>query len=197
MAVQPEIIPILRSAFPSRLQSEVDAVLAVMPAGPGYERDNDDSVSIQGEKVKLLGRIYSPEPSPDAMGSLSQGRRLILSCLYTRHHDGHVRERQVPNLMVDEPWVAHFVLQLISEYVIEIYRAVEDHAEHIHRETYQAFAAENPKFMSLVRSRIVSYWKEYYGSSVDFVDYPGYRFLSSLGLWIGPEARRWIRKFAA
>jgi hypothetical protein len=28
---------------------------------------------------------------------------------------------------------------------------------------------------------------------VDLVDYPRYRALSSLGLWTGPEAERWMR----
>lgn len=41
--------------------------------------------------------------------------------------------------------------------------------------------------------KIVSYAREYHGS-MDFVDNPAYRFMTSPGLWDGPEGRRFIRR---
>ena len=81
----------------------------------------------------------------------------------------------------DEPWFPHFVLRLISEYVVAIGQTALDHIDAIPRRGYEAFAAENPAFLTLTRSRIVNYHGWHY-RSMKFTDYPGYRFLRGLDL---------------
>jgi hypothetical protein len=193
VAIQTDLIPVLRSAFPAGLKSDVDAVLTAMPPSLGYERVSGPQVSIGGERIELLSRLYSPEPPDDATRQLNDRQRLILSCLYSRHHDGYVRERHLLRLQGDDPWLPHFVLQLVGEYVIEICQAALDRVDAIPRASYETFAAENEAFVALVRRRIVSYAREYH-RSMDFVDYPAYRFMTSLGLWEGLEERRSIRR---
>lgn len=193
MAIQSDLIPVLRSAFPVGLKSDVDAVLAAMRPSLGHERVSGPQVSIEGERIELLSRLYSPEPPEDATHRLSDRQRLILSCLYGRHHDGYVRERHLLRLQGDDPWVPHFVLQLVGEYVIEICQAALDRVDSIPRASYEIFAAENEEFVALIRRRIVSYAREYH-RSMDFVDDPAYRLMTSLGLWDGPEGRRFIRR---
>ncbi len=193
MAIQTELILVLRSAFPAGLKSDVDAVLTAMPPSLGYERVSGPQVSIEGERIELLSRLYSPEPPDDATRGLSDRQRLILSCLYSRHHDGYVRQRHLSGLQGDEPWVPHFVLQLVGEYVIEICQVALDRVGAIPRASYEAFAAENEEFVALIRRRVVSYAREYH-RPMDFVDYPAYRFMTSLGLWDGPEGRQFIRR---
>lgn len=193
MAIQTDLIPVLRSAFPAGLKSDVDAVLTAMSPSLGYERVGGPQVSIQGESIEILSRLYSTEPPDDATRRLSDRQRLILSCLYSRHHDGYVRERHLLRLQGDDPWIPHLVLQLVGEYVIEICQAALDRVDAIPRASYEAFAAENEEFVGLIRRRIVSYAREYH-RSMDFVDYPAYRFMTSLGLWDGPEGRRSLHR---
>ena len=193
MAIQADLVPVLRSAFPARLTSDVDAVLTAMPPSLAYERVNGPQVSIEGERIELLSRLYSPEPPDDATRHLSDRQRLILSCLYSRHQDGYVRERHLLRLQGDDPWIPHFVLQLVGEYVIEICQAAFDRVDAIPRARYEIFAAENEEFVALIRRRIVSYARKYH-RSMDFVDYPAYRFMTSVGLWDGPEGSRFIRR---
>jgi hypothetical protein len=191
--IQADLIPVLRSAFPARLTSDVDAVLKAMPPSLGYERVSGPQVSIEGERIEILSRLYSPEAPDDATRRLSDRQRLILSCLYSRHQDGYVRERHLLRLQGDEAWVPHFVLQLVGEYVIEICQAALDHLDAIPQASYETLAAENEEFVALIRRRIVSYAREYH-RSMDFVAYPAYRFMTSLGLWDGPEGGRLIRR---
>lgn len=173
--------------------SDVDAVITAMPPSLGYERVSGPQVSIAGERIELLSRLYSPELPDEATRGLSDRQRLILSCLYSRHHDGFVRERHLLRLRGDEAWVPHFVLQLVGEYVIEICQAALNQLDAIPRASYETFAAENEEFVALVRRRIVSYARQYH-RSMGFVEYPAYRFMTSLGLWDGPEGRRLIRR---
>lgn len=191
--IQTDLIPVLLSTFPAELRSDVGAVLEAMPPSVGYERVSGSQVSINGERIELLSRLYAPEPSADATRRLSNRQRLILSCLHSRHHDGYVRERHLLRLQGDDPWLPHFVLQLVGEYVIETCQVALDQLDAIPRTSYETFAAENEEFVALVRRRIVSYAREYH-RSMDFVDYPAYRFMTSLGLWDGPDGRRLIRR---
>jgi len=191
MAREPDQVPTVHHVFPAALMSDVDVVLSIMPPEPRLRPVMSSRfVSIEGELIRLLVRIYSPEPPADVVTDLSDRQRIILSCLYSRHHDGYVRARYLPDIRGPESWLPHFVLQLIAEYVVEIGQAAFERIDAIPRQNYIALANENPDFMTLVRRRIVSYSQEL---GLTFVDSPGYKFLATLGLWDGHEARRLIR----
>lgn len=150
---------------------------------------------VRGEGLELPYRIYSAEPRISEVLTLSDRQKLILACVYTRHHDGFVRERHLPDLLtVDEPWVPPFVLMLLGEYVIEICQVFADRLEDLPQTGYATFAAENPGFVSLTCSRVVSDWDCYDRSvlnGIAFTEHPAYRVLASLSMWARSVPRRW------
>lgn len=153
-----------------------------------YPPSPDDlwPVSVSGESLRIPYRLYLKPPTPDAADALDETQRLILACLLSRHHDGFVRHRNVPQLlMADADWVPPFVVQLAAEYVVEIIELILERVDDLSPDRYRRFAADNPRFMALTRQRVVSYWNAYYRSRFPrLADYPGFRTLAELGLWI-------------
>jgi hypothetical protein len=160
-------------AFPARL---APIVTGVAKALPGTRLSPSGSVTasrsriwpglvVDGEPVLIPHRIYNPEPSPRLADGLSRMEELVVAGIYSRHHDGHVRQRWLGTLLdADEPWAAPFVIQLLGEYVIEICRDIERFtrtepsvrpALHQH---LTAFMDDNRCFAELTRKRAISYW---------------------------------------
>jgi hypothetical protein len=147
------------AAFPLHLAADVRVALQVLP-GAQHEPIADDSIEVRisGEPVRVPYRVYFPQPSPDKLEILSPRQRLILAALMTRHHDGHVRERWVAEVLPSsEPCVPAFVVPLLGEYVAEIAQAVQRGVSHRH-EAYAAFARDNPEFCRKTSARMINYW---------------------------------------
>ena len=92
-------------------------------------------------------------------------QRLVLACIYTRHHDGFVRHDRLSHVLGSgELWTAPFILRLIGEYVVEIVISIAGAlaADPGIRHSCVQVAAENPDFIELTRQRAVSYWDCYY-----------------------------------
>lgn len=49
-------------------------------------------LTVTGERVDIPYRIYNPEPAAEVADALPAIERDVLACLYTRHHDGYVRQ---------------------------------------------------------------------------------------------------------
>ncbi|WP_204745520.1 hypothetical protein [Glycomyces paridis] len=170
----------LENAFPARLRGDVRQVIELVPyarLGPTAPFD----VVVGGETLTLPYRIYNAEPDPAAVRSLTGRQRLIAHCLYSRHHDGRVRQRRLESLLdAAEPWVVPFVVQLAGEYVLEI---VEDIGRglsglavpgSVERRLYGEFITRNPAFYARTEARAVSYWDCYHrGRYPVFGRYPG------------------------
>lgn len=141
-----------------------------------------------GEPVVIPQRVYNPEPSPRFAAGLSPVEAVVTAAIYSRHHDGFVRQRQLGALLdTDEPWAAPFVVQLLGEYVIQIHRDIERFVRRelplrpSSRENLSAFLAENPRFGALTRQRAISYWSCYYrGLHASQDTYPALAALSML-----------------
>ncbi len=72
----------------------VASAVVHIPAGDyGPTINNIGPVRIGGEPIEIPSRIYFAEPDWFAMKNMSRQQELILSALYTRHHDGYVREK--------------------------------------------------------------------------------------------------------
>jgi hypothetical protein len=105
-------------------------------------------------------------------GKTSAHRRRLTSrdnAAYSRHHDGHVRQRALRALLdCDEPWTAPFVVQLLGEYVIQICADIEKFtqtalpARLAMQASLSAFLMQNPCFAELTRQRAISYWSCYH-----------------------------------
>jgi hypothetical protein len=171
---------VLSAAFPSRLSGDVGRVLAVMPDARIAPAD-PFQVEVQGEVIGIPYRIYHDEPIPSAERSLSATQQVILHCLYSRHHDGHVRQRRLEQIVgAGDPWVVPFVVQLAGEYVLEIldviYRGLAGlRVPHsAQRRLYGEFIVRNPAFFARTERRLVSYWSCYYRWKYpEFGAYPG------------------------
>jgi len=182
---QPDISLRLRQAFPRMLLPHVNEALAIIPPCriPLAEREIG-RVNTHGETLHIPYRISSPVVTENDVAALSDAPREILACLYTRHHDGFVRQMYVPQLVPSTAeWVAPFVLQLLGEYVVEIALIIERHVETIPKESYRLFAAENPEFMRLTKQRIHSYHACYYRGRFPLLrEYPAVKVFEALGL---------------
>jgi len=149
-----------------------------MPPSDGF------TVLVASEIVTIPYRIYNGEvPTfPDSYASIETQ---IVNCLYSRHHDGAVRQRHLSSLLAaQDDWVVPFVLQLAGEYVIEILQLLASHTHTLSRDEYSRFCAHNPRFIERTTSRIISYWDCYYRRQYPrFEDYPGFQIAAALGWW--------------
>jgi len=167
-------------AFPPRLAGDARAVLAVMPASR-LRPVAPFPVVVQGLPVSIPGRIYNDEPPPDALAALSPRQRQLLHCLYSRHHDGRVRQRHLAHIVGSvDPWVVPFVVQLAGEYVLEILVVIRDGLRDLgtpgtgRHLAYGQFIVDNPDFFARTQRRVVSYWSCYHRSVyTSFRGYPG------------------------
>lgn len=180
----------LAAGFPLSLALRVEKVLQVLPGPAGFPTSRRSALdaSVDGERVAIPARMYFAEPGPSAVAALSEVERTILGCVYTRHHDGWVRQRAL-QAVVDsaEAWVVPFVVQLIGEYVIEIlddiWTALIDVVvtDPSRQDRYRRFVEENPAAMALTSARVMSYWNCYYRHRFpDRTNYVGHRLIAVL-----------------
>ncbi|MYT73793.1 MULTISPECIES: hypothetical protein [unclassified Streptomyces] len=176
----------LTAAFPTRLADDVRSVLGVMPEAR-FAPVMPFEVEVQGETVAIPSRIYNEEPGVGSDGQLSETQQAILHCLYSRHHDGRVRQRHLERIVASgKPWVVPFVMQLAGEYVLEIIEAIGRGLPGLadpgsaQRRAYGEFIARNPAFFARTERRVVSYWSCYYRWKYGaFGTYPGYVLLEA------------------
>ena len=175
-----ESVGSIAKGFPAEIASEVRGVSVALPDSPYPPAGNIGPLRMRGEVIQIPHRIYQDEPdSPSPRGTIQE---TIVACVYTRHHDGAVRQRSLERLFPSlEYWVAPFVVQLVGEYVIEIVEVLARHAEQLRGEPYQQFVAENPEFLRLTNARMVSYWDCYYRERFPQLnEYVGTRVLEAL-----------------
>lgn len=141
---------------------------------------------VHGESVDIPYRMYNDDLDPVRVHSLPPVQRTILGCLYTRHDDGHTRQRWLRTLFTEppQPWAVPFVIQLLGEYVIEIIADIDAALAAANRATmdeYRRFAEENPEFVRLTQERANSYWVAYFRRRYTLrSDCPGQALLASL-----------------
>jgi len=88
---------VIARAFPRALAGDAAACAGVVPAAPMAPL-GEFAVRAGSEELRIPGRIYSAEPGPDALAMLAPRARLMAGCVYTRHYDGHVRQRNLDGL---------------------------------------------------------------------------------------------------
>jgi hypothetical protein len=185
-AVNAALFSSLITAFPEALRSDVSVVADLM--GGSNATDRGLQVVVQGESLNIPYRIYD-DPDETLFACLNEIQAIVYACLLTRHHDGHVRQRQIERLAASsEPWVAPFVMQLCGEYVIEILDAVEAHLSSMDQHTYGAFFRENSLFFQRTHDRMISYWDCYYRWLYKREpDYVGFRLFDRFREWSAAE----------
>ena len=64
--------------------------------------------------------------------------------------------------------------------MIEIINDLEKHINEKTIKSFINFIRENPNYWRLTKSRIVSYWGEYYKNNSKLKDYVGYKIIKTL-----------------
>ena len=174
------------SAYPSALSEEVKNALNVVPSAKLEPTESDiGQVRVADEMLHIPSRVYFPEPDRHALARLSPVQKPLIAALYTRHHDGFVRERWVKELInTSTEWVPPFVIQLIGEYVIEIIWLLSSRREALKHEHYFRFIQGCSELADLTCRRIVSYWECYFRHMTrHFSDHIAYQLAADIGLW--------------
>ena len=155
-------LKIITEAFPSSLRTHSQALAEATPVMIVGESANTYSINLAGEVINVPVRIYSAEATLESRVA-NDVQVTMLRCLYSRHHNGYVREKALRELIASpRSFVVPYVVQLASEYVEEILIIIRDHLPTLDRRVYGSFLLENPRYEQTVRSRIISYWHAYY-----------------------------------
>ena len=107
---------------------------------------------------------------------------MIALCLGTRHHDGHLREACVRQLLQQQrAWTVPFVVHLCGEYVLQIVEVIGAALPAWNGEALARYLRENPAYVATLERRAVSYWNCYYRAQYPVWDaYPGCRVMAAL-----------------
>lgn len=116
-------------------------------------------VTLNNELLRIPYRIYLQEPDNELISQLDAEQVGIVNCFFTRHCDGYIRERKIKEIiMIDQPFVVPFVIQLVGEYVYEILEVIYDHMKYLNMNNYLRFITDNPVYYEKTKARMISYW---------------------------------------
>ena len=106
----------------------------------------------------------------------------MLNCLYLCHHNGHLREFYLRELLaVKEDFVLPFIAKLFGDYVIEILEVLHRELPNNTRDKLKVFFRANPLYQKRIESRIASYWDCFYRNAhPNFKKYIGYKLFQSI-----------------
>lgn len=162
-------------AFPKNLRSDVRTVVSILPF-ENKLRQSDDGASdlsalvhtnvqeviVGGERLLIPTRIYFNEPHSWEESTLNELQKVILNCIYLRHHDGHVRQSRLNSLYSKNYYfVVPYAFQLLGEYVVEIVNDLDSFIDNTNIQLFRRFIAENSEYSALTRARMTSYWGQY------------------------------------
>jgi hypothetical protein len=164
----------LLRAFPSSVHDDVLSVISALPENPHGGRSFQ--VRVNGQTLEIPTRVYHNTASIGTR-KLSGTQRHLLSCILTRHRDGYVRQNHLEQIIsCTYPWVPAFVIQLLSEYVVEIQLLIEARLKDLNPSVYRTFLRANPEFLALTEQRIIIYWDCFYRTRKR-EDHAGFRVL--------------------
>jgi hypothetical protein len=154
-----EYTKIVQSSFPANHSKDCAKIAGILPVQHlTFHLSSVDFVAIRGEKTNIPSRIYFPEVNPNTISSLTPIQYSMLCCLYTRHHNGFVRQKYAEKcITLTDPWIPPYILQLLGEYVLEIIVMIQQHSNQILTPLHFNFIKENPDFIRRTTKRIVSY----------------------------------------
>ncbi|MCY1692611.1 hypothetical protein OVA29_20545 [Exiguobacterium sp. SL14] len=173
-------------AFPKQYEQDVRVVQACLPFAWTRLAPGAIEVKLEQEQIQIPMRVYVPEVALDRIEQLTPTQQTILYGLYTRHHDGHIREhylRQLLKTQQQDEWILAYIIELASEYVREIVDIIVPAIEQWNPEVKRRFVEDDLAYMKRIEDRMISYWNAYYRSSGERrseADYPGFRIIESL-----------------
>jgi hypothetical protein len=138
---------------------------------------NNFEVLIDGEMRVIPYRIYELPLSEAELASLSVAEQLQAYCDFTRHHSGYVRGQFLQKIInAADGLVIPYIIQICSEYVVELLRIVYKNREKLNSENLCSFIIGNQGYYEKSRRRMISYWDCYYRWAYPKLqDYVGYK----------------------
>lgn len=169
-------------AFPAALAETVSWLLPALSDGQLHAPSAPFDVHQDGLLLRIPGRTYyGREALLDATG-LPGDAGVIALCLGTRHHDGHLREHCLAQLLRQErAWTVPFVVHLCGEYVLEIVERIGAALPAWNAQALARYLRENPAYVATLERRAVSYWNCHYRDEYPVWEaYPGRRAMAAL-----------------
>lgn len=169
---------IFLNCFPTTMHSEVNSLLEKLLWKRKHNSAECFPIKLGEETIHIPYRIYYDEQYPK---NLTNKEILVVDCIFTRHHDGHVRERHLKNILkINSSLVTPFIAQLIGEYVIEILAVIKANLSPALIGNLINLKKDNPEFLKKTEDRIQSYWNCYHKRAISKKDYVGFQILHAL-----------------
>lgn len=164
-------------AFPTSLTSTVNCLLDKIQLSAEHRPTDPINVLVDNEELKIPYRIYYDDP---ANKNLTNDEVLILACYFTRHNDGHIREKYLKTLIKSRNYfTTPFIVQLLGEYVQEILQIIKDNLDNNLLDNLGKFKTENPKFFQETSDRVISYW-DCYHRNIPKKDFVGFQIIEAI-----------------
>ena len=182
----------LCKAFPCELKEDIRVVFKLFTRPVYYYGSKLTEVigpyaefNVNNELVYIPNRIYYKEVNSIKIKSLSETQKTIFYCIFTRSHNGYLREKYVRKLLAtDYPqWAIPFIVKLCDDYVLEILTAIYELLKDKDTTAIKQFCLMNKKAVRSCCDRMLNVWYVYDRYSVpDFYEYVGRKlFLECLG----------------
>ncbi len=169
----------LIQSLPLALHDDVRTALSALPEDRYSHNWTFFSLRLGREFLSIPHRVYLDPPFLQTV-RLTPLQSESLDCLFTRHHDGIVRQKHLARIIRSQNiWVPCFVVPLVGEYVVEILQVIQENLTYLDTSTYADFVRANPEFLALTEQRVISYWDCYYRSTSK-KEYPGFLILDFL-----------------
>ncbi|MGK5058695.1 hypothetical protein ACQ4WY_17325 [Janthinobacterium sp. LB2P49] len=169
-------------AFPAALTGTLARLLPVLSKGQLHAPSAPFDVHQDGKLLRIPVRSYYDREQLLTCTQLPGDAGVLALCLGTRHHDGHLREACLKQLLLQErAWTVPFVVHLCGEYVLEIVQGIGAALPAWNAQALARYLRENPAYVETLERRAVSYWNCYYRRRYPaWEDYPGCRAMAAL-----------------
>ncbi len=164
-------------AFPTSLTPTINSLLDKIEFKKEHDPTEPILVSVDNEILEIPYRIYYDDPLAT---NLTNDEALVLACYFTRHNDGHIREKYLLTLIKSRKYfTTPFIVQLLGEYVKEILQIIKDNLDSNLLDNLIKFKTENRKFFKDTNERIISYWNCYY-KTIPKKDFIGFQIIKTV-----------------
>jgi len=180
----------LTGRFPSYLNEDIDSIEKILDFSSKHQTYMPFDIVFEKDVLNIPARIYTDERQLNNLSKLTSRQKEIVYCLYSRHHDGFVREKCLKKFVTSSNlFTAPYILQLLGEYVIEIIDVIYLNRENIDHDNLVAYILENPDHYERTKQRVYSYWNCYYrkaypkykrgikAKSETYLDHPGIKMV--------------------
>jgi hypothetical protein len=174
---------IILSALPRSLESDIKSIFDVLSLETELYNGGTFEIRINDEIIHIPERIYYEEPKEIEEMKLSYVQRQIIDCIFTRHHDGYVRQKRLNSIFkrgIVQKWIIPYIIRLAGEYLVEIIEDIYSNIHLIPVNELEEFINKNQKFMGTTKGRIASYWGEYYMGNIKKNEYIGFKLKNYL-----------------